>query len=66
MDKDQTTVNKIEMSATQSTPKAMENTISFADAAQSYSFIINLIYVVSILKPFNYYPIPNLPFSISV
>ena len=36
MDKDQTTVNKIEMSATQSTPKAMENTISFADAQKMH------------------------------
>lgn len=32
MDKDQTPINKIEMSATQSTPKSMENTISFEDA----------------------------------
>lgn len=32
MDKDQAPINKIEMSATQSTPKSMENTISFEDA----------------------------------
>jgi hypothetical protein len=36
MDKDQTLVNKIEMSATQSTPKTMGNTISFEDARKMH------------------------------
>jgi hypothetical protein len=36
MDKDQTPVNKIEMSATQSTPKAMESAISFEDARKMH------------------------------
>lgn len=36
MDKDQTPANKVEMSATQSTPKAIESAISFEDARKMH------------------------------